>query len=265
MQDSRLIDTHAHLLDPAFDADRADALARAQTAGVGLVVEIADSPETWEPVLALARSRGLRCALGLHPYSADRYEPSLAGRLLRCAEDPVVVAAGEIGLDYAKCPHPRDLQKAAFLGMLEAADAAALPVVVHSRDAFPDTLDILEAFYRDRPARGRLRGVLHCFSGGRTEALRGAALGFALGVDGPVTYPKNEPLRDAFRAVGLAALVLETDCPYLPPQSSRGRRNEPAFLPEIARGLAAALATTEAAVAEATNANARELFRLGRP
>lgn len=257
-----LTDTHAHLLDPSFDADRVEALARAASAGVGLVVEIADSPETWEPVLTFARARGLRCALGLHPYSADRWEDALAGRLRRCAEDPAVVAAGEIGLDYAKCPHPRELQKAAFLGMLEAAEAAALPVVVHSRDAFPDTLDLLEGFYRGRPARGRFRGVLHCFSGGRAEALRGAALGFALGVDGPVTYPKNEPLRDAFRAVGLSVLVLETDCPYLPPQSSRGRRNEPACLPEIARGLAAALATTVEAVEEATTANARELYRL---
>jgi TatD DNase family protein len=259
-----LIDTHAHLSDPSFDGDRDAVLARALEAGVAAVLNVADSPDDWERVLALCR-RGpppprLLCALGLHPYYADRDADAAAEALLRSAGLPGVAAVGEIGLDYAKCPIPPDVQKRSFLRLLEAAGAACLPVIIHSRDAFPDTLDILDSFYRGRPQSGRFRGVLHCFSGGAAEAARGVALGFALGVDGPVTYPKNEPLRAALRAAGLDRLVLETDCPYLPPQSSRGKRNEPAAVREIAAALAAALGVTTEEAAGRTSANALALF-----
>lgn len=256
-------DTHAHLSDKQFDPDRAAALERAQAAGVTRVVEIADSPEDWEKAVALARARPqVRAALGLHPYYADKWSPELGDALRNKARLPEVVAAGEIGLDYAKCPLGPEVQKPALLGMLEAAVSAGLPVVIHCREAFADLLPILEDFYRLIPASGRFRGVLHCFSGGVEEARRACRLGFALGVDGPVTYPKNEPLRQALKSAGLAALVLETDSPYLPPQSSRGKRNEPAAVPEIARALAATFGLPVEQVAEATTRNALELFRM---
>lgn len=259
-----LFDTHAHLSDPAFDGDRPAVLQRAAEAGVAGVLDVADAPADWERVLAFCRAAPpgpkLSCALGLHPYYADQDADAAARALLDKAGLPEVAAAGEVGLDYAKCAIPPETQKRAFLRLLEAALGARLPVIVHSRDAYPDTLDLLEGFYRGRPREGRFRGVLHCFSGGAAEAERGAGLGFALGVDGPVTYPKNEPLRAALRAAGLDALVLETDCPYLPPQSCRGKRNEPAAVREINAALAAALGVSAEDCARRTGLNAKDLF-----
>ncbi|MBI5242851.1 MAG: TatD family hydrolase [Elusimicrobia bacterium] len=260
-----LIDTHAHLSDTAFDGDRSAVLARALEAGVGVIVDIADSPDDWDRVLALCRSSHsplLRCALGLHPYYADRDPDPVAEALARKAKPPEAVAFGEIGLDYARCRIAHEVQQRAFLRLLEAADASELPVVIHCRDSFADTLDLLEGFYRGRAKTGRFRGVLHCFSGKEPEAQRGVSLGFALGVDGPVTYPANDALRAALRRAGLAHLVLETDSPYLPPQASRGKRNEPAAVKEIAAGLAAALGETPEEVGRITSENAKELFRL---
>lgn len=259
------IDTHAHLGDQAFDSDRQAVLERALAAGVGLVIEIADSPQDWEKALSLSRARPaqVRCALGLHPYYADQWSAELHAKLIGGAEVPEVVAVGEIGLDYAKCPHPPQLQKTAFSGMLAAAEEVGKPVVLHCRDAYPDILELLERFLKDRPSKKeRFRGVVHCFSGDREQALRCVALGYALGVDGPVTYPKNHSLREALSAAGLENLVLETDCPYLPPQSSRGKRNEPAAVAEIASALAAVFKATADEVARATSSNARELFGL---
>ena len=260
-----LIDTHAHLCDAQFDADRAEVLRRAAERGVGLVVEIADSPADWDKALALARANPatMRCSLGLHPYHADAWRPELAARLKDEARDTVVVAAGEIGLDYfVKCSIPRDVQKTAFQGMLAAAAHAGLPIVVHCRDAYMDLIPLLREFYAGRAPVGRFRGVIHCFSGNAEEALACRDLGFALGVDGPVTYPKNDPLREALRGAGLDCLVLETDCPYLPPQSARGKRNEPAAVAEIAERLPRVFGIEPAELAEATARNARGLYRL---
>ncbi|MEK7745092.1 MAG: TatD family hydrolase [Elusimicrobiota bacterium] len=260
-----LIDTHAHLSDEAFAPDREAVLERALAAGVELIVEIADSPADWEKALSLCRARPsrVRCALGLHPYYADQWSGELHAKLVRAAAVPEVAAVGEIGLDYAKCPLPPPQQKTALLGMLDAAEEAGKPVVLHCRDAYPDLLELLESRFRGRPpAKERFRGVVHCFSGDREQALRCVGLGFDLGVAGPVTYPKNHGLREALAAAGLGSLVLETDSPYLPPQSSRGKRNEPSAVAEIAAGLAAALKLPVEEVARATSANARELFRL---
>lgn len=256
------VDTHAHLMDERFAADRGAALSRARAAGVVRILEIADQPEGWDPALALCRERPgeLRCSLGLHPYHVDRFSEDLAGELVRRAKLPEVAAAGEFGLDYARCPIAPEVQRRFLPRLLEAAGAAGLPVVLHCRDAYADLFEILRAVYGGRRPRGRYHGVLHCFSAGVAEAETAVALGFAIGVDGPVTYPKNEALRRGVRAAGLEAVVLETDSPYLPPQSRRGQRNEPQSIPEIADAVAAALGRTRAEVAAATTENARELF-----
>lgn len=260
-----LFDTHAHLLDSRFDADRAEVLARARAAGLGAVVEIADSPSDWERALALAAAHPgfVHCALGLHPYHAEEWRPELAAALSAAARRPGVVAAGEVGLDYAKCTVPRERQREAFLGMLSAADAAGLPVVVHCRDAYADLLPILRERYRGRAKAGRFHGVVHCFSGTASEAVECAALGFALGADGPVTYPKNDALRAALKEAGLGCLVLETDSPWLPPQKKRGKRCEPADVADAAASLAAVFGLPETELARVTTGNARELYRLG--
>lgn len=256
-----LIDTHTHLGDKAFDPDRDEAVARAFRAGIGGIVEIADSPAEWDRALALcARHPGrVFCCLGLHPYHADQWSPELAGRLEAACADKRVVGVGEIGLDYARCELPAAVQKAGFIGMIEAARRLKLPIVVHCRDAYEETLEILRKYYVPPPS-GRFHGVLHCFSGLAQHASAAVKLGFALGADGPVTYPKNDALRAALKLAGLESLVLETDCPYLPPQSIRGKRNEPYSVLEIARTLSGLFQKPEKGIAGITTGNARDLF-----
>ena len=259
-----LIDTHAHLNDPRFDADRGAVLDRARAAGVGVVVEIADAPGEWDGALALARAHPgfIYCALGLHPYHAEQWRPELGASLAEKAGLPGVVAAGEVGLDYAKCEVPRAIQLASMRGFMAAAWAADLPLVVHCREANGDLMPVLREFYRGRPPARRYHGVVHCFSGTSEEAAECVRLGFALGADGPVTYPKNEPLRQALKGAGLDALVLETDSPWLPPQAKRGQRCEPADVAAAAARLAGVFAVGVDELALATTRNARALYRL---
>lgn len=258
-----LFDTHTHLGDPQFSADRDAVLARAQSAGVGQIVEIADAPGEWAQAIALCRARPfIRCSLGLHPYYAADFSPALLNDLEEKVRLPEVVAIGEIGLDYVKSEIPRDVQRHAFEALLAAAKSWNVPVVIHCRGAFEDLLPILKNIFPSPPTGSRFWGVIHCFSGNSEEALFCAKAGFALGADGPITYPKNEPLRSAFRAAGVQAAVLETDCPYLPPQSSRGKRNEPALLVEVAAKLAEVYALPFEELARVTTENGRALFRL---
>ncbi len=262
-----LIDTHMHLGDERYDEDREAVLLRALEAGVSHFVEIADEPGEWDRAIALSRARPeiVRCTLGLHPYYADQWTSELGAKLVRAAALPEVVGAGEIGLDYFKhCTVAPDQQKRAMVGMLRAAWDAGLPVVIHSRDSNDDLVGILEDFFSGRkvPEGRRFFGVVHCFSGDISHARRLAALNFALGVDGPVTYPKNDGLREAIKEAGLDKIVLETDSPWLPPQSMRGKRNEPRGVVEIAERLAEIFDLKRDEVAGATSRNARDLFAL---
>jgi TatD DNase family protein len=258
------VDTHAHLGDAQFDADRDLVFERAAAAGVSRIVEIADHPDEWERAVAIARARpaNVRCTLGLHPYYADRYDAAFIANL-RAALDaaPEAVAIGEIGLDYARAEVPHDVQKAAFEAITKAAKSWGVPIVVHCRDAFVDLIPILLAAYGGKPSKGRFWGVIHCFTGTSEDAKRCVDLGFALGADGPVTYKKNDALREAFRLAGPDAAVLETDSPYLPPLSSRGKRNEPVAVLEIAAKLAEVWGVPLDEVARRTSANAAELYR----
>lgn len=257
-------DTHVHLCDAQFDADRDGVLARALEAGVERLVEIADHPDEWGRAVSLARSTPgrVRCSLGLHPYYADRFEGGLIQRLKAAlAASPEAVAIGEIGLDYVKTPIPAEVQRRAFSALLAASLEWDMPVVIHCRGAYMDLVPMLRDFFPRPPERRRFWGVLHCFSGTPAEAAACAARGFALGADGPVTYKKNEALREAFRTAGPDVAVLETDCPYLPPQSSRGKRNEPRAILEIAASLAETWSLSIEEVARRTTANAAALYR----
>ena len=258
------VDTHVHLGDAQFDADREDAIARALESNVGRLVEIADNPDEWDKAIAIAKSHPniIRCSLGLHPYYADRYDMNFVPRLKAAlAAAPEAVAIGEIGLDYAKTEIPHDIQRRAFSELLSAGRDWNVPLVIHCRDAYHDLVPMLKDSFPRRPDGRRFWGVVHCFSGTPAEASACAALGFALGADGPVTYKKNDALREAFRAAGPDVAVLETDCPYLPPQSSRGKRNEPRSIPEIAAKLAEVWALPIEDVARRTTANASALYR----
>lgn len=257
------VDTHAHLGDAQFDADRDAVFARAAAAGISRIVEIADHPDEWGRAVAIARARPgvARCTLGLHPYYADLFVEAFLPKL-RAALDaaPEAVAIGEIGLDYARAEVPHDVQRRAFEALAAAARSWDVPVVVHCRDAFDDLLSILAKVYPQRPA-GRFWGVIHCFTGTPEQAQACLSLGFALGADGPATYKKNDALREAFRLAGPDATVLETDSPYLPPQSKRGKRNEPAAILEIAAKLAEVWGIPLDEAGRRTSAAAAALYR----
>ncbi len=257
------VDTHAHLGDAQFDADRDSVFERAAAAGVTRIVEIADHPDEWGRAVAIARARPSvsRCTLGLHPYYAGLYDDAFLPKL-RAALDaaPEAVAIGEIGLDYARAEVAHDVQRRAFEAIAAAARSWDVPVVVHCRDAFADLIPILENVYGGKPPGG-FWGVVHCFTGTPDDAAACTALGFALGADGPVTYKKNDALREAFRLAGPDATVLETDSPYLPPQSSRGKRNEPAAILEIAAKLAEVWGVPLDEAGRRTSAAAAALYR----
>ncbi len=258
-----LIDTHAHLGDEKFNADREDVLARAAAAGVTRVVEIADTPPEWDAAIALSRARPkmVRCALGLHPYYAGEFSEDFLKKLGEKIRLPEVVAVGEVGLDYVKTEISPETQRKVLEKILAAAKDWGKPVVIHCRGAYADLRAMLKNIFPRPPEKGYW-GVVHCFSGVIEDAEACAGRGFALGADGPVTYPKNDPLRASFYAAGLSSTVLETDSPYLPPQSARGKRNEPSAIPEIARRLAEVYGLPLEELAAATTRNAEKLFGL---
>lgn len=247
-------DSHCHLAMEDFDADREQAVERARTAGVARMVVVGTNPEDWEAASAWAARPGFRATAGLHPHEASRWNAELRVRLLRALDRPGVTAVGEIGLDYHYDLSPREAQRAAFEGQVEAALERGLPVVVHSREAFEDTRDILAA------AGGGLRGVLHCFTYGAREAEAFLALGFHLSFSGILTFPKAPLLREAALKVPLDRLLVETDAPYLAPVPFRGKRCEPAHVAEVGKYLAGLLNRPEEEVARATTRNASALF-----
>lgn len=257
----RWFETHAHLCDAQFDADRDEAVERAKAVGMAGMVEIADGPAEWEKARAFAaRHDGfIRWAGGIHPYHADQASAETWRALQDLAADPRFVAIGEVGLDYAKCPVPREVQTSTFEQALDLAAAVDKPLVIHCRDAYADLMPILRN--RTFPA-GRSPGVVHCFSGDAAQAVELTGMGFYLGVDGPVTYPGAGRLRDALAAVPLENLVLETDSPYLPPQTIRGKRNEPARLPEIGLRLIQEKGASPAQACAVFLENSLRLYRL---
>ena len=259
-----LIDSHCHLADPAFDADRADVLARARAAGVEAVVCVADTVEAAGRCLALARAHAearegaprIAATAGVHPHHASAFDARAAAALERLLADAAVVGVGETGLDYHYDRSPREAQREAFAWHLAAAARTGKPVVIHSREADDDTARLV----RDAPAG--LTGVLHCFSAGRPVLEAALARGLAVSWSGMVTF-KRWDLAWALAEVPDERLLVETDAPYLAPVPHRGGRNEPAFVAATAARVAELRGATVERVAELTAANARRLFRLG--
>jgi TatD DNase family protein len=264
-----LVDTHAHLSDPQFDPDREEALLRAFEQGVGGLVEIADNESEWPKARALAERHPGRLfwSAGLHPHYADKWDDGLPARLRDACRHPQLVAVGEIGLDYFRNPLPPELQRKTFAAALRVAVEADKPVVLHCREKDPASASAQEdmlAILKDAfPGTSSVpRGVAHCFQGRLDFAKAFMALGFFIGVDGPLTYPNASPLRALFRELPLDRIVLETDSPYLPPQDRRGGRNEPSFIEAVARALAALKGVAVEDVRERTSANAEKLYRV---
>jgi TatD DNase family protein len=259
-----LFDTHAHLHDRGFDSDREAVLTRAWEAGVGAIVTVGtDLAESAAAVELASRQEDVWATVGIHPHHADEWGSEARSTFVRLAADPSTVAIGEIGLDFFRNLSPPDVQRRALREQLALAVELDLPVVIHSRDADAEVEPILMEWAAALPRRpDQPVGVLHCFSGDAELAVRYARAGFMISFAGVVTYPKNDALREAARAVGAESIVVETDCPYLTPQFKRGKRNEPAYVAETARFIAELRGESVAKFAKTTVENGRRLFRL---
>ena len=230
----RLIDSHTHLDDAQYNEDRAAVIERARAAGVErmLAIGTGGGPPDLEAGIRLAREYPFMLAtIGVHPHDAAKATEATFERLRELAAHPKVVALGEIGLDYFHDFSPRDVQRAVFSRQLAIAAEAGLPIIIHSRDAWEDTLQILRREWHGE-------GIVHCFTGDATMARQALDAGFYLAFGGVLTFPKAEPVREAARITPADRLLIETDCPYLAPVPHRGKRNEPAFVADTARRLA---------------------------
>lgn len=256
-----LIDTHVHLDDPRFAADRDEVLARAREAGVELFVTIGCDLATSRAAVELAdRLPPVFASVGVHPHEVRHIGDDWYDQLRRLAAHPKVVAYGEIGLDYHyNHSSPRE-QRERFREQVGLAKDLGLPIVVHTREAPEDTVAILT-----EEKAGDVGGVFHCFSGNADLARRALDLGFHLSFSGVVTFKNAETLREIARTVPADRLLVETDCPYLAPVPHRGKRNEPAYVRHVAELLAGLRAGTAPAAIEEigrqTSLNARRLFR----
>ena len=257
MSEAPLVDTHAHLTDRRFSGDLDETLDRARAAGVTAFVVVGYDLASSKASVALSeRHDDIWAAVGLHPHNAKDGTPALLGELEQLSRASRVVAIGECGLDYYRTLSPREKQREVFEAQLELARSRALPVVVHSREAMEESLEVLAAHV---PARG---GVMHCFDGTADDARRTCDLGLYVSFAGPITYRKDSTLRDAARATPLERLLVETDCPYLAPDGHRGARNEPAYVLRMAEAVARARDVRFEEMARHTTANAQRLFGL---
>ena len=258
----RLIDSHTHLDDEQFDEDRAAVMERARAAGVDrlLAIGTGSGPPDLEAALRLAAAYPFVAAtVGVHPHDAAKATEATFERLRELAADPRVVAIGEIGLDYHYDFSPRAVQRTAFARQLEIANEFSLPISIHTREAWEDTLKVLRSQWRGD-------GILHCFTGDRAQAEQALDAGLSLAFGGVLTFPKAEAVREAARLTPDDRLLIETDCPYLAPVPHRGKRNEPAFLLDTARRLAEVRGQSVEEIAALTTANFERLcLRGGRP
>jgi len=256
-----LADSHCHLDHEQFDGDRDAVIERALAAGVECMVAIGtgDGPPDLETGIRLAdRYPAIYATVGVHPHDASKAERETFQRLAELLRHPKVVALGEIGLDYHYDFSPRDVQRDVFVEQMRVASDAAKPIVIHTREAWEDTLSLIEKHWTPTG----LPGIMHCFSGGPAEAARCIELGFYLSFGGIVTFPKALELQEAARTAPADRILVETDAPYLAPVPRRGKRNEPAFVVETARKLAGLRGETLETIAAATTANFRRVASL---
>jgi TatD DNase family protein len=251
------VDTHAHLQWASFDSDRKDVLERAKEKRVTRIVNIGfDIAGSLKGVELAENHMGLYATVGIHPHSANTLSNEIVGKLRELAANPKVVAIGEIGLDYYRNLSPREVQKQAFETQLALAEELGLPVVIHDREAHKDILQTLSRF------KGKIKGIMHCFSGNKQMAQQCIDLGYKISFNGTITYPKNHELREIAKWINPKNILLETDCPFLAPQEVRGKRNEPSFLPMIAQEIANLKRISVDDLAENTTKNAEETLKL---
>lgn len=257
------IDSHAHIEGDDFDADRDEVIRRARDAGIEIIVGVGNgdvSKDSHAAAFLLAEQHSfIYTTVGVHPHEARLLDVSLYAKLCDLAEHPKVIAWGEIGLDYHYDNSPREVQRAAFRKQLAAARERGLPAVIHTREAEEDTLEILKQEW----SASRLPGIIHCFTGTQGFAERVVELGFYISFSGVVTFKNAEELRRTASSLPLSRLLIETDSPFLAPVPYRGRRNEPAYVIEVAHQIAALRNLSAEDVGRVTSENFKRLFQMG--
>jgi TatD DNase family protein len=257
MPKSYLVDSHCHLDFPDFAGKVDDVLARARAAGVGVCVSIGTELARFPGVKAVAEAHdNVWCSVGVHPHESEKELLDDAVALIAEAAHPKVVGIGETGLDYYYEHAPRDPQRANFRSHIAAARQTGLPVIVHTRDADDDTIEIL----RDEMGKGAFTGLIHCFTGTQRLADAALELGLYISVSGIATFKNSTALRDVIKTVPLDRLLVETDAPYLAPVPHRGKTNEPSFVVHTANMLAELKSVSPDELAAATTDNFFRLF-----
>ena len=250
----RLFDTHAHMIDPRFDEDREELFARMRAEGLIGHIEVIAAPDDIDAAVRLAEEHeGVFLAAGIHPEDADQYDEALETRVAEAARSTKAVAIGEIGLDYCCGIDDRARQKDVFERQMRLAEQMELPVIIHSRDAMRDTLEMLQRF-------PKVHGVMHCFSGSVETAQEAVRMGWYIGIGGTVTFKNNKKTVAVAKEAPLDRILLETDSPYLAPDPYRGKRNMPLYTGLVAERIGDIRGISADEVARASLENAKRLF-----
>lgn len=252
-----IFETHAHYDDEQFDTDRDELLRSMEEGGVGTIVNVSATYESCENVVKLAEKYPfLYAAVGVHPDEVGALNEVTFARMKELFSNPKVVAVGEIGLDYYWDNESHDFQKEWFVRQLALARELHLPVLIHSRDAAADTMEIMKAYGQG------LDGVIHCFSYSKEMAREYVKMGYYIGVGGVVTFKNAKKMKEVVEEVPLESILLETDCPYLAPEPNRGKRNSSLNLVYVAQKIAQIKGVTYEEVVAQTEENARKMYRL---
>jgi TatD DNase family protein len=250
-----MIDSHCHL--EMFKKDIPQVIKHAQDAGVNTIITISSDTESIDETIKIAEQYPMVYAtVGIHPHDAKDLNNEIFKKIFELSRHPKVIAIGEIGLDYHYDHSPREIQREAFASQLSLAKDVGLPVIIHSREAFEDTIKILKE-------QNINKGVMHCFSGNLNQAKRALEMGFLISISGVVTFKNATKIKEVARFVPDDYLMIETDAPYLAPEPMRGRRNEPAFLIYTAKALAELRGVTVEDIDRITTVNVNKLFYIG--
>lgn len=253
-----IFESHAHYEDKRFDEDRKELLDRFREKGIAKVVNVGSGIETSKQSIALAKEYDfVYASVGVHPENAMELEKENFDVLKTLLQEEKVVAVGEIGLDYYWDEPEREIQKKWFEKQIELAKEVQKPIIVHSRDAAQDTLQILKDF-----GGSEVGGVIHCFSYGKEIARTCMDMGFYIGIGGVVTFKNAKKLKEVAEYVPLDRILLETDCPYMAPEPHRGKRNSSLYIPHIAEKIAEIKGITPEEVIEKTYENAKKMYRI---
>ncbi|MGM0437006.1 MAG: TatD family hydrolase [Bacillota bacterium] len=253
-----LIDTHAHLDFPRFDKDRKEVIKRAIDGGVKIIVNIGSSMTSSRNSVELSRRyKEIYSVVGIHPHNADSFNLNVSKKLKKLSENKKVVAIGEIGLDFHYDNSPRKKQKQAFRAQLRLAKSLNLPVVIHTRDADQETLEILK-----EEKISEIGGIMHCFASDKEMAKEILDLGFYIAFGGLITFNNLNNLREVVKEVPINKLLVETDAPYLTPEPYRGKRNEPLYVKYVAEKIAEIKNLSLKEVAQKTTDNAKKVYNI---